>query len=177
MDLRQLKVFKLYNILKGCLAPQKSARIYRSKVSLKELEDKPYLIWNGFIDIVVMVEESKLTDIQKIGKRAFNYDGEIQNGGHLQFFENSRLKDYTSVINSLIQMNAQKQAHILQRAVDVYKSKNRPRISDKYEYSKIAFEGEYDSLDTEYYKVTPTLTELMEKYAKDNVSEFIEFTI
>lgn len=145
-------------------------------ISKSELLSKEYLIWNAFIDLVTMEDEDDLTSIQKNGQRAFVYDSEIQNGGHLQYFENLRLKHYDEIIGSLISMNAPIQADILKRAALIFQSIDRPVIENKYQYSEIALEGEFDKLDGEYYKASPTLTELMEEYLNNNTNEFIEFT-
>jgi len=110
----------------------------RRKVRQIELNDKPYLIWNAFIDIATMEFEEDLNEIQINGQRAFVYDSEIQNGGHLQFFENTKLSDYKTFIDALNQILAFEHAKILIEAVKTYQSKQRDEIKDKYEYKNIA---------------------------------------
>ena len=51
------------------------------------VEKKPYLLWNTFIGIIAE-DPSKLSDIQGLAHFAYQYDSEVQNGGHLQYFEN-----------------------------------------------------------------------------------------
>jgi hypothetical protein len=106
----------------------------KRKVSKSELKVKEYLIWNAFIDLVAMEDVEDLTPIQTNGKRAFEYDSQIQNGGHLQYFENYRLNDYNEIINSLKSMKAPIQADILQRAASLFYSNDRPAIKDKFKY-------------------------------------------
>jgi hypothetical protein len=145
-------------------------------LSKSELIAKEYLIWNAFIDIVALEDEANLTLLQKIAKRAFVYDSEVQNGGHQQYFENLRLTNYSEIVKSLMSMNAPTQADILQRAATLFQSKERPPIEGKFQYSEIALEGEFDKLDREYYEASPTLTELMKDYLIKNINEFIRFT-
>ena len=147
----------------------------KRKISRKELKVKDYLVWNAFIDLISKEEESNLTKIQQIGKRVFDYDSEILNGGHMQYFENTRLSDYNQIIDSLTKMNAIKQANILHRADEKRKSQERPIIKNKKHYSEIALEGEFDKLDNEYYRLIPTLTDLMKQYVINNTNEFVEF--
>ena len=147
----------------------------KRKISKSELKGNNYLIWNAFIDLVAMEDEKDLSSLQKNGKRAFVYDSQIQNGGHLQYFENLRLNDYSEIVESLKSLNAPFHADILQRAASLYNAKARPVIEDKYQYSEIALEGEFDKLDSEYHRASPTLTELMEQYLHNNINEFIEF--
>ena len=51
----------------------------RRKARQIELDDKPYLIWNAFIDIVAMEIEKDLNKIQINAQKAFIYDSEVQN--------------------------------------------------------------------------------------------------
>lgn len=148
----------------------------RRKVRQIELNDKPYLIWNAFIDIATMEIEGDLNEIQINAQRAFIYDSEIQNGGHLQFFENTKMTDYEPFIDALNQISAFEHAKILSEAVETYQSKQRDEIKDKYEYINIALDGEFDKLDKKYYESKPDLMEFMENYVKQNVDQFVEIT-
>jgi len=148
----------------------------RRKVRKIDFNDKPYLIWNSFIDIVAMEAEDDLNEVQIIGQKAFIYDSEIQNGGHMQFFENTKLTNYKPFIDALKNMSAFEHANILIEAVRIYESKQRNEIKDKYEYSSIALDGEFDKLDFKYYRTKPELTELMQSFLKENEDQFIELT-
>ena len=147
----------------------------RRKLTRKEAKEKEYLIWNAFVDLVTMEKECNLSEIQMHGKRAFDYDSEIQNGGHLQYFENYKHKDHNQVIESLLELNEIKQANLLEQALAIYNKKERPIIKDSIEYSKIALEGEFDELDLQYYKENPPLTEFMEEYIHIHSNQFVEF--
>ena len=52
-----------------------------------QIDDDSCIVWNSFIQLLLN-EPDKLTDIQLTAYLAFTYDAEIQNGGHLQYFEN-----------------------------------------------------------------------------------------
>ena len=44
------------------------------------------------------------------------------------------------------------------------------------EYSSIALDGEFDKLDSKYYRTKPELIELMQSFLKENEDQFIELT-
>ena len=146
----------------------------KRQVSKSALQELPYLTWNAFVDLLAMEDEKDLTETQKIAHYSFWYDAELQNGGHLQYFENRRRKDYTIIIESLIKLGALKQADVMKSAVRQFKKKNRPRIISVFEIVRQAREGEYDVFDTDYYHSTPDITTLLEKYLHDHFDHFIE---
>ena len=49
---------------------------------------KPYEVWNSFVDILATEKYENLDDVQRVAHLCFWYDSEVQNGGHLQYFEN-----------------------------------------------------------------------------------------
>ncbi len=148
----------------------------KRQLSAAAIEKEPYIVWNAFVDLLAIEDESKLSEKQKIAQDAFWYDSEIQNGGHLQYFENKRKKDYSGVIKSLKTIGANKHAKILVNAEKEFKKKNRKIIESKEEYIQIALEGEYDKYDEEYGNLQPEMNEYLEKYLEENKNEFIEIT-
>jgi hypothetical protein len=78
----------------------------RRKLTKGIIEKERFQIWNSFVDILVMEDENKLTDIQIDAQRAFLYESEVQNGGHLQYFENIKLKNYSHIIGSIRKIGA-----------------------------------------------------------------------
>jgi len=146
----------------------------RRKLKSAEVKKNPYIVWNAFIDLLAMEDESDLSEKQRIAHDAFWYDSEIQNGGHMQYFENKFKKDYSGIIKSLNLIGAKKQAKIFEKAVKQFTKKNRKIIETVKEYVEIALEGEYDKYDQEYGKVKPEMNEYLEKYLEKNKNEFIE---
>ncbi len=140
------------------------------------MDKEPYLMWNAFIDIIACEEISKMNDIQKKASLCFWYDSELQNGGHLQYFENTSIignTDYQEVIDALNWLGANSQAEILQRAVNIYYSKARGFIRSVLEFVNTARTGEYDVLDNEYYNCKPDMAQLLEKLLTMYQNEFV----
>ena len=75
------------------------------ELAKSEVSDKPYLVWNALIQLITESNHEDLNEIQSIPLFAFWYDSEIQNGGHLQYFEN-KLKPgvYSVMIKSGINL-------------------------------------------------------------------------
>jgi hypothetical protein len=81
-------------------------------ISKAEYEASKHSVWNAFIDFIISVNESETNDIQRKVYFCFNYDNEIQNGGHLQYFENTsdyKLEKYKSVVDALKWIGAKEQ--------------------------------------------------------------------
>lgn len=95
----------------------------RRKLKSAEVKKNPYIVWNVFIDLLAMEDESDLSEKQRIAHDAFWYDSEIQNGGHMQYFENKFKKDYSGIIKSLNLIGAKKQAKIFEKAVKQFTKK------------------------------------------------------
>ncbi len=84
------------------------------KLKREEIHADPYLVWNTFIDLVSLAECEELGPKQRIAHLAFWYDSEVQNGGHLQYFENIRGAHLAETIQALDAIGAFCQKHILQ---------------------------------------------------------------
>jgi len=146
----------------------------RRKLSKEIIKKEEYQIWNSFIDLIAMENENELTEIQKNAQQAFWYDSELQNGGHLQYFENQKKKDYSNVIQSLKNIGAEKQSQILQKAANLYFNKNRKSIKSIFNFIKKANEGEFDEFDSQYYEIEPDMNYHLQNYLNNNLNEFIE---
>ena len=73
-------------------------RRLRERVDLKqgiielgagEVSAKPHLVWSAFTELLLALPFEKMTKLQRSAHLTLIYDGEVQNGGHLQFFVNS----------------------------------------------------------------------------------------
>lgn len=58
------------------------------KLSRAMLSQKPYEVWNAFVDLLAMENYTDLDEVQRAAHLCFWYDSEVQNGGHLQYFAN-----------------------------------------------------------------------------------------
>mgnify|MGYP001263600490 CR=1 FL=1 len=146
----------------------------KRKLSKKIIAEKDFQLWNSFIDLLAMESEDDLTEIQKHAQRAFWYESEIQNGGHLQYFENFRMKDYSDIINSLKFIGANNHSIVLTKASNLFISKNRNPIKSIIGFVMKAKEGEYDNFDFEYNEISPDMNHYLSEYLKKYQDDFIK---
>jgi len=146
----------------------------KRKLSKQIIENEPYQIWNSFIDILAMESADDLSEVQKVAQSSWWYDSEIQNGGHLQYFENTELQDYSSIIDSLKAIGAKDFAALLSEASEMYLGKNRKPIKNVFQFVKKAREGEYDKIDSQYYEISPDMNYYLENYLEAHQDDFIE---
>lgn len=133
----------------------------------------PYLVWNAFIDLLGNTQYEDLSPVQQAAQLVLRYDGEIQNGGHLQYFENGRLFRASETVEALTALGATAQSAILKRAIAGWKSRSRTRIETVEEYVAEALTGEFDDLDMEYYDCVPDTHAYMQKYLSSHQNEFV----
>ena len=146
----------------------------KRKLSRKNIERENFNIWNAFIDILAMEDESKLTEIQKNAQRAFWYEAEVQNGGHVQYFENTNLNDYSPVIKSLNIIGAHDYAILLEKAVKAYFKDGTKNINNAGDFIKEALNEINLALDFEYSKINPDMNHYLKEYLNKYFDEFIE---
>ncbi|MBI4312681.1 MAG: DUF4375 domain-containing protein [Chloroflexi bacterium] len=132
------------------------------------------MAWNSFIDLIAMTPRESLSPAQQVAAFSFKYDAEVQNGGHLQFFENSSGKYVPETREALPQLGAHQQREVLLQAYKRRTSKPRKRIRTVEEYVETGLEQEFEDLDSAYYNCKPTITDLLEKWLDQNFDEFIE---
>ena len=146
-----------------------------------EIVNKPYLIWNAFIQVITESRYADLNDIQNVALFAFWYDSEVQNGGHLQYFENKgklfRNREpllFSTTLESLKILGAKEQANILSLASEKYLSQVRNHPNNVEEYCTLALEDEFGEYDRRYYKCTPDMNSLLEMYLQKHLNEFVK---
>ena len=121
------------------------------------------VFWNETVDYWV---ESDLSDLPEPHPRmsaAFFYDAEVNNGGHLQYFQNRGVEEAPLVQSALDYLNAPELRSNFDRALQKFRAQQRPPIRSLEEYSKIADEGEFNDEDDEFYSVKPGLWDLIEE--------------
>jgi len=139
----------------------------------QEVEAEPFRVWNAFVNLLAMEDYEQLSSEQRSAQLIFWYDSEVQNGGHLQFFENRGTKHLAETIKALGLLDATSQQQILREAGELWLSRSRPRIQTAQEFCDTALEGEFDALDSRFYKSTPTLTQRLEAYLASHQELFV----
>ncbi|MCX7923108.1 MAG: DMP19 family protein [Clostridia bacterium] len=138
------------------------------------VEKEPYLVWNAFINVIGLEEYNDLNEIQRIPHLCYWYDSEVNNGGHLQYFENCGISRLKETIAALEVLGAIEQANILKEASDKYMKKRRNPIRTVFEFVKKASEGEYEEYDNRFYSSEIQLDEYLKIYLDRNLKYFVE---
>ncbi|MFC1953141.1 DUF4375 domain-containing protein [Chloroflexota bacterium] len=143
------------------------------------VENEPYIVWNAFIDLIAE-DPDKLSDVQGVAHFAFWYDSEVQNGGHIQYFENmfNRYKDkedilVSATLEALKIIGVKKQAKILTKASKQYFSRKRKHLSSVEEFIELELEDEFEKFDDSYYDCSPDMNTYLEKYLQTHLMEFV----
>ena len=95
-------------------------------------------------------------------------DGEVYNGGFIQFFDNSSGEYYRYAELGLIRIGAKQSLHILRRAKEVAFGKDEvPKDQEKrWRYIRDSgIEKALDSLDSEYYETQDEIGQKLEAFA------------
>ena len=147
----------------------------------KEVDNKPYLVWNAFIQLITQSKYADLNDIQRVALFAFWYDSEVQNGGHLQYFENKgkrfRNREHlliTTTLEALKILGAKEQANILSAASEKYLSQVRKHPTNIEDFCTLELEDEFGEYDQRYYKCSPDMNSFLENYLQNHLDKFVK---
>ncbi len=152
-----------------------------TRLTKAQLDKDPYLKWNAFIDLIAVNSLDQLTDIQAVPKAAWKYDSEIQNGGHIQFFENvsNLYKEKTETwlnmtIEALKILGATCQHDILVQASQQYFSVARKHPQTAGEFVELELGSEFEEFDNKYYDCSPDMNSYLQKYLDIHSADFVE---
>ena len=142
-------------------------------LSRDEFEGDPNCVWNAFVNLLAMENYEDLMPEQHAAHLVFWYESEVQNGGHLQYFENQGTKHLRETIESLGLLGAPCQQLLLKDASDVWFSRNRPHIESVEEFCDAALDGELDPFDQRFDECNPSLMEVLERHLEQRQALFV----
>jgi len=139
----------------------------------REVEAEPLRVWNAYVDLLAMEDYHDLAPEQRPAHLVYWYESEVQNGGHLQYFENFGTKHLAETIEALGLLGATCQQQVLRGAGELWLARDRPRIQTAEEFCETALDGEFDSFDSRFHACSPTLQEYLEAYLERHQSLFV----
>jgi hypothetical protein len=142
-------------------------------ITSRQLRDNPYLVWNEYVNFLASADRNELSHNQRPAFDVFWYESEVQNGGHIQYFENEGIERIDNVIDALRLLGGSSYAEVLSRAAEKYAAISRPKASTVEEFVELSLAGEFNSFDTEFHACSPTLSKLLEDYLEVHKSEFV----
>lgn len=143
------------------------------QVSKEMAEKEPYQLWNTFINILAVEGYEDLSDLQKMAQLVFFYESEVQNGGHMQFFENHGTDVARKTIEALKAMDASSQHKLLSKAYAIWCSTARSPIETTEQYCEQALNGEFDTFDKEFHSLSPCLNSYLERHFEENKAIYV----
>jgi hypothetical protein len=145
----------------------------KARLHLNEIERDPNLIWNTYIDLLSS-GLGELDPEQRPAALIFQYESEVQNGGHLQYFENSKASQLEETIAALNGIGANCYSAILREAGDQFLNRLREPVASREEYVKVAIEAEFAEFDQRFHECSTTLVEYLQRLLGRKQSLFIE---
>ena len=143
------------------------------KLTKAEMEARPYEVWNAFVNLLWIEKYEDLSPDQRPAQLVIKYEGEVQNGGHLQYFENGRGEQLDETISALGFLGATCQQQVLREAAAVWRSRSRKRIRSSQEFCDTALPGEFSEFDARFYACTPSLVRCLESHLEQNRSRYV----
>jgi Domain of unknown function (DUF4375) len=140
------------------------------------LQRKPYEAWNAFVNLLATEDYKDLDEVQRTAHLCFWYDSEVQNGGHLQYFENRGTSLLNETLAALRLLGAESQRSVLEAAALAFSGTRRERINTVEEYVLVALRAEFAASDSAYYACSPPIQKLLADYFEKNKSHFVEIT-
>jgi Domain of unknown function (DUF4375) len=119
----------------------------------QEVEAEPFRVWNAFVDVLTMEDYDDLSPEQRPAHLVYWYESEVQNGGHLQYFENRGTEHLAATVKALGSLGAICQQQVLRER---WLSRSRRRIQTAQEFCDTGLEGEFESFDLRFHACSPT---------------------
>jgi hypothetical protein len=145
-------------------------------LSRKELDAEPQRLWNAYVDLLAMEDFDDLAPEQRPAHLVFWYESEVQNGGHLQYFENHGAEHLAATIEALGLLGATCQQQVLREAGALWSAQGRQPIKDAAEFGETAVRGEFDTFDSRFHGCSRTLQQCLESYLQQHQSSFVIIT-
>jgi hypothetical protein len=144
-----------------------------TKLTKRDVEEKPYCIWNSFVELLASHDYTEFSPEQRPAHLVFWYESEVQNGGHLQYFENRRVEHLEATVEALGILGASCQQQVLREARELFLSITRERVRTVEEYVSTALADEFGTLDQRFGQCSPSLQQCLERHLEKHQDRFV----
>jgi len=139
----------------------------------QEVAAEPHRLWNAYVDLLAMEVYLELSPEQRPAHLVFWYESEVQNGGHLQYFQNRGTERLAETIAALGSLGACCHQQILREAGELWHEHSRGRVTSAQEFHETALDGEFDTFDARFHACTPKLQSCLETHLRDHEATFV----
>ena len=143
------------------------------RLTKQQVDASPYEVWNAFVDLLGMERYEDLAPDQRAAQLVFWYWNQIENGGHYQYFENSRGNGLDETVAALGELGATCQRQVLRDAVNLWRSCPRNLAETVEEFCDGGMLGEFSPHDARFYACSPSLFECLEAHLRENQSSYV----
>lgn len=143
------------------------------RVSRRQVEDDPYAVWNEYVHLLAMSDYADLSKTQRFAHLVFWYEQEVQNGGHLQYFENQGIDRIAEVMAALRHLGADCQAEVLASAAARFSATPRERLESIEDYVAVALEAEFETMDRAFDECAVSLPDVLATFLEKHRAEFV----
>lgn len=143
-------------------------------ITSQQLVDDPNILWNTFIDLLATEDYDSLAVEQRPAHLVFWYESEIENGGHLQYFENCGSERLSETIRALELLGAECQKNILAEAGEKWTNIDRIHPETVEEFVELALEGELEDFDIRFHECEISLNSLLESHLVQFRENFVQ---
>jgi hypothetical protein len=147
-------------------------KMLTTKLTKRDVEEKPYCIWNSFVELLSN-DYNELSPDQRPAHLVFLYENEVQNGGHLQYFENRGVEYLEATVEALGILGASCQQQVLREAGELFFTIPRGRIRTVEEYVSSALADGFGSLDRRFGQCSPSLQQCLERHLEEHQDKFV----
>lgn len=143
------------------------------KLSARKARAAPHLIWNAFVDLIATEEYSALTSKQRLAHLAFQYESEVQNGGHYQYFVNQSGTRAPETVDALTSLELDAQADVLGKAISRWHSQVRTPPVTADHFVQDAELDEFGDLDQAFHACPRSILDALSAYLSANQTDFV----
>jgi len=145
----------------------------RRVLTQREVDVEPFRVWNAYVNLLAMESYLDLAPVQRPAHLVFWYEHEVQNGGHMQFFENRSAQHLPETVEALGLLGASCQQQVLTDAIGMYDSGARAKCATIEQFCAAALEGEFSVVDTRFHSCSQSLQECLEAYLRKHQESFV----
>jgi|GEM_PF-719708 len=131
-----------------------------------------FKLWNRFVSYLSSTEFNSFATERESLALVFWYESEVQNGGHLQYFENWGVKHAEAAVVALEAIGCSEHALILKEAIGRYGETDGEPIRSKSEYVEAALQGDLDESDKRFHEAKQGLIDTLERYLTENKAKY-----
>ncbi len=152
-------------LLGGCHAEKPSA-----ETAMEQNDDARK--WSSLIEYWVEHDFDELPPDHREMAAAFWFDADIQNGGFDQYFYNKGFGQVAAVRKAMQTLGAEANLLLLDQAVERIEAKHGMIDKLSHEQAQELENLEFDDLDSKYFKISPALTDRVEKEVAGNYESY-----